>query len=253
MVNIPSPNAGSVTATFKKLSSWYFLTLQIKEFLPISNNSVQGNKKETREENPYLQLKILPAFLSHYQKQTFPEKVDNAIVDVLENHIEGMEPQFRSASFAHLWHALKQPLTCAFRPRSLEESLHELKECLSPHNFSRKKFGLQINQETVKKPLIVCMIHKMLSHGHHSDKSETIRNMSFNLLWQLMSRPLTELLNTGNVSILMQEIKRYSSRFELAGISYNYPTKMSEVMRDVLICKLDDILNEVFLQFMNGD
>lgn len=183
----------------------------------------------------------------------FPEQVDSAIVDVLESHIEGMEPQFRSASFSHLWHALKEPLTRVFRLRGHQDLLFKLDKCSSPHkSYSvNVKRTLQSNHETAKKALIVCKINEMLSYGTNSDKSDIdiTNTINFKLLWQLLYKPLTELLSTRNVSTLLQEIKRYNSRFELAGINYRYPTKMSDVMRDVLICKLDDILNEVFVQF----
>ena len=225
-----------------------FALPQVKGLPPDEADSVQRNGKDNKQHS--LTLSILPAFLSHYTRQVFPEEVDNGIVNILESHIEGMEPQFRSASFSHLWHALKEPLTHVFRPKSLQELFRELQECADQKPNIKTMKLLQMNQETVKKALIVCKIHKMLSNGTQPDKPITDSNLSFKLLWNLLRNPLTELLNTGRVSALMQEVSRYNSRFELAGINYEHPTRMSDIMRDVLICKLDDIFNEVFVLFM---
>ena len=191
-------------------------------------------------------LRKFPSFLSYYAKKVFPDKLDDGIAQALENHIEGMEPQFQSASFSQLWHALKLPLTNLFRPKSSEKLSQDLRTCLP--NDKRDSYRYPTDAGHIKRDLIICRIGEILDHvtGSGSGSDSATHEQSFSQLWNLLKEPLTHSLLIADLSKMIEELLPCFPRFELAGIQYKLPSRMSDIQRDVVICKVDELFNELY-------
>ncbi|KAK2556057.1 hypothetical protein P5673_022067 [Acropora cervicornis] len=118
------------------------------------------HKKARVETSPYFKGKAVVANLRH------------DIERALEKHIEGMEPNIRSATFQRLWFELRQPLIDRLRPRKLEEILSELHKCklgdkLHPYEFSTdidsKQRHYSYTWTLLKTPLTGCFKFARLS------------------------------------------------------------------------------------------
>lgn len=182
------------------------------------------HKKARVATSPYFKEKALVANL--------PDDIERA----LEKHIEGMEPNFRSATFQQLWFELRQPLTNTLRPRKLEEMLSELHKCELGDKLHPYEFPTDI--DSIQRDLAICKIGEIL------EKKVPASQRRCSHIWTLLKNPLTGCFKVARLSSLMDELTQCFPRFELAGIKYQVPSKMSEVKRDVVICKVDEILNE---------
>ncbi|KXJ28437.1 uncharacterized protein LOC110248176 [Exaiptasia diaphana] len=182
-------------------------------------------------------LKPFFEFLSYYKRKVYPDKLDKQLVEALENHIEEIEPQFRSGSFSQLWNALRVPLTDFFRPRSSSFLVEELDKCLHGNTTRFNRSKLSDSVENIRRDLIICKIAQILD-GRRS-------RPSLKELWGLLRGPMTPLL-IADLRTMVRELAQYASRFEMAGILYQLPGKMSDIRRDVVICKVDDVFNAVY-------
>ena len=169
--------------------------------------------------------------------------MNSTIVRALDRYIEGMEPQFKSASFLQLWHALKGPLTDVMRPKKIESLLSDLKRCDLSDAISQ--YALPSDIDNIKRDLVICRIGETL---HPNDTEFSIskesRKKNYAVLWKLLKDRLSRTFQMADLSLLMSALWRCLPRFELAGIQYNVPSRMSELQRDVLICKIDHVFNE---------
>lgn len=189
--------------------------------------------------------KIVPRILYLHKRKIVPGGVKAEIARALEQHIEGMESQFRSASFQHLWLELREPLTNVMRPRKLEELLNDLEKCHFGNALHSYEFPT--DADSIKRDLVICKIGEILEKNGESspkDKSENKGNHAH--LWSLLKDPLTSCFKVAELSSLMNDLAQCLPRFELAGIKYKVPSKMSEVKRDVVICKVDEVFNEPY-------
>ncbi|XP_068718522.1 uncharacterized protein [Montipora capricornis] len=167
--------------------------------------------------------------------------IKDDIERALEKHIEGMEPNFKSASFKRLWQKLRQPLTDVLRPRKLEETVDELYKCKLGDDFHPYEFPTDV--DAMQRDLSICKIGEILEKDILSSSSLPRRARNYTHIWNLLKNPLTGCFNVARLSTLMDELAQCFPRFELAGIKYKVPSKMSEVRRDAVICKVDEILN----------
>lgn len=182
-------------------------------------------------------LKPFFEFLSYYKRKVYPDKLDKQLVEELENHIEEIEPQFRSGSFSQLWNALRVPLTDFFRPRSPSFLIEELGNCLYGNSSRFNRSEISDSIENIRRDLIICKIAQIL------DGRQSRPNLKE--LWGLLRGPMTPLL-IADLRTMVRELAQYASRFEMAGIFYQLPGKMSDIRRDVVICKVDDVFNAVY-------
>lgn len=190
--------------------------------------------------------KIVPRMLSLYKRKTVPihhGEMKDEIAEALEQHIEGMEPHFRSASFQQLWQALRAPLTDVLRPRKLEEILSDLDKC----NLGNALHPYEIPTDvgSIKRDLAICKIGEILEKKTESSSAPD-KEGNYAHVWSLLKNPLNSCFKGSQLSSLMDELSQCLPRFELAGIKYEVPSKMSEIKRDVVICKVDEVLNEPY-------
>lgn len=183
-------------------------------------------------------------FLSYYKRKVYPDKLDQQLVQAIENHIEEIEPQFRSGSFSQLWHALRNPLTDFFRPRSPEFLTNELEKCLYGNTSRSNRSELSESLDGIQRDLIICKIGQILD-GRQSEEKAFSSRPNLKQLWELLREPMTPLL-IADLRTMVKELAQYASRFEMAGILYQLPGKMSEIRRDVVICKVDDVFNALY-------
>lgn len=185
--------------------------------------------------------KIAPRIPYFRKRKIVPGGVKAKIAQALEDHIEAMEPQFRSASFQQLWQELKEPLTNVTRPRDVEALVTELQHCQlgdTQHTYEYPK-----DIDSIKRDLVICKIGEILE-----EKGEGSLDNQGNYahIWSLLKDPLTSCFKVAELSSLMEDLRQCLPRFELAGITYQVPSKMSEVQRDVVICKVDEVLNKPY-------
>ena len=152
-----------------------------------------------------------------------------------------MEPHFSSASFQKLWMELRGPLTDVMRPRKLEEMLSDLEKCKLGNDLHPYEFPTDL--DSINRDLTICKIGEILENNKESS-SRPDNEGNYAHVWSLFKNPLTSCFKVAQLSSLMDELAQCLPRFELAGIKYRVPSKMSEVKRDVVICKVDEILNE---------
>ena len=187
--------------------------------------------------------KLVPRIVPLYKRKNIPvhqSGIKDEITHALEQHIEGMEPHFRSASFQQLWQELREPLTDVMRPRKLEEMLSDLDKCnlgnvVHPYEFPTDVDG-------INRDLAICKIGEILEKNTETSPYPENKG-NYAHLWSMLKNPLTSCFNVAQLSSLMDELAQCLPRFELAGIKYEVPSKMSEVKRDVVICKVDEVLN----------
>ena len=166
------------------------------------------------------------------------------IARALAHHIEGMEPNFKSASFQQLWSELKAPLTVVMRPRKVEELLTDLEKC----HLGNTLHGYEIPSDLdgIKRDLVICKIYETLEKNAETSSGEKSNDnkREYAHIRNLLKQPLTSCFKVAELSSLMNELAQCLPRFELAGINYQVPSKMSEVKRDVVICKVDEVFNK---------
>ncbi|XP_022797144.1 uncharacterized protein LOC111335497 isoform X1 [Stylophora pistillata] len=166
------------------------------------------------------------------------------IARALAHHIEGMEPNFKSATFQQLWSELKEPLTVVMRPGKIEDLLTELQKC----NLGNTPHGYEIPSDLdgIKRDLVICKIYETLEKNEETSSAEKSKHNKgdYASIWSLLKQPLTSCFKVAELSSLMNELAQCLPRFELAGIKYQVPSKMSEVKRDVIICKVDELFNK---------
>lgn len=202
-------------------------------------------QKPEERTNRVKQAKPFLDFLSYYKRKVYPDKLDQGLVEAIEHHIEEIEPQFRSASFAQLWHALRLPLTEFFRPKSSDNLLAELVSCLYGNTTKMiPQSKLPEFIEEVRRDLIICKIGEILD-ANKTQKTKLSGRPVFHQLWKVLRGPMTPLL-VADLRTMVRELAQYTSRFEMAGIQYQLPGKMSEIRRDVVICKVDDVFNVLY-------
>lgn len=197
-------------------------------------------KKRKRE-------KIVPRIrYLHKRKNNIPGGVKAEIARALERHIEGMEPHFKSASFQQIWSELKGPLTNVMRPRKIEELLDDLEKCHLGNALH--PYELPTDVDSIKRDLVICKIGETLEKNGESSSTEKSEGNKgdYAHIWSLLKQPLTSCFKVAELSSLMDELAQCLPRFELAGIEYQVPSKMSEVKRDVVICKVDEVFNEPY-------
>ena len=175
----------------------------------------------------------------YFKRKAVVANLRDDIERALEKHIEGMEPNFRSATFQRLWFELRQPLTDILRPRKLEEMFNELHKCKFGDKLHPYEFPTDI--DSIQRDLSICKIGEILDKKTPSSPRS---QRGYSHIWTLLKNPLTGCFKVVRLSSLMDELTQCFPRFELAGIKYQIPSKMSEVKRDVVICKVDEILNE---------
>lgn len=202
-------------------------------------------QKSEERTNRVKQAKTFLDFLSYYKRKVYPDKLDQGLVAAIEHHIEEIEPQFRSASFAQLWHALRLPLTEFFRPKSSDYLLSELVRCLygNATNMNPQSKLPELIEE-VRRDLIICKIGEILD-ANKTHKTNLPGRPVFHQLWKVLRGPMTPLL-VADLRTMVRELAQYTSRFEMAGIQYQLPGKMSAIRRDVVICKVDDVFNALY-------
>ena len=179
--------------------------------------------------------KIVARILAMYKRKTAPShhgKIKDDIAQALEQHIEGMEPSFRSASFQQLWQELREPLTNVMRPRRLEEMLSDLDEC----NLGKGLHPYEIpsDVDSIMRDLTICKIGEILEKNIESSSTSDHSEYNYTHVRSLLKNPLTTCFKIAQLSLLMDELSQCLPRFELAGIKYVVPSKMSGVKRDVL-------------------
>ena len=191
--------------------------------------------------------KIVPRILAMYKRKIAPShdgKIKDDIAQALDQHIEGMEPNFRSASFQQLWQELREPLTDVMRPRKLEEMLSDLDKCKLGNAIHPYKIPSDV--DSIKRDLTICKIGEILERNIESSSTSDHSEYTYTHVWSLLKNPLTSCFKIAQLSLLMDELSQCLPRFELAGIKYMVPSKMSGVKRDVVICKVDEVLNEPY-------
>ncbi|XP_078371849.1 uncharacterized protein LOC144655470 [Oculina patagonica] len=185
--------------------------------------------------------KIAPRIPFFRKRKIVPGGVKPKIAKALEDHIEAMEPQFRSASFQQLWQELKEPLTSVTRPRDVEALVAELEQCQLGDPQHTYEYPTDI--DSIKRDLVICKIGEILEdNGEGSPENQG----NYAHIWSLLKDPLTSCFKVAELSSLMEDLRQCLPRFELAGITYEVPSKMSEVQRDVVICKVDEVLNKPY-------
>lgn len=192
-------------------------------------------------------LKIVQRILGNYKRKSVPvnhDRLEENIRQALEQHIEEMEPNFRSASFLRLWQELRKPLTDVIRPRKLEEMLGDLDKC--KHDNVQDVYKFPYDVDNIQRDLTICKICEILVKETESSSAPDHNGSNYVYMWSLLNNPLTRCFKIARLSLLMEELAQCLPRFELAGIKYKMPSKMSEVKRDVIICKVDELLNEPF-------
>lgn len=191
--------------------------------------------------------KAVPRISYFHKRKSVAGKVIPEIARVLAKHIEGMEPQFKSASFQQLWQELREPLTTVMKPRKVEELLTKLEQCKLGDAQHTYEFPTDV--ESIKRDLVICKIGEILEvNGEESSKNQG----NYAHIWSLLKNPLTSCFKVTELSSLIKDLRKCLPRFELAGIKYTVPSKMSEVARDVVICKVDDALNKSFSEKGSG-
>lgn len=167
-------------------------------------------------------------------------EIKDEIAKALEQHIEGMEPHFKSASFQWLWQELRQPLTKVIRPRKQEEILSDLDKCKLKLGNNLHPYEYPTDVDIIKRDLSICKIGEILEKNIESSSEP---EYSYAQIWSLLKNPLDGCFKVAQLSSLINELTQCLPRFELAGIKYKIPSKMSEVKRDVVICKVDEVLH----------
>jgi len=191
--------------------------------------------------------KVAPRISYFHKRKSVAGKVIPEIARVLAKHIEGMEPQFKSASFQQLWQELREPLTNVMKPRKVDELLKELEQCKLGDAQHIYEFPTDV--ESIKRDLAICKISEILE----VNREESPKNQgNYAHIWNLLKNPLTSCFKVSELSSLMKDLRKCLPRLELAGIKYVVPSKMSEVARDVVICKVDDTLNKSFSEKGSG-
>lgn len=190
--------------------------------------------------------KAVPRISYFHKRKSVAGKVIPEIARVLAKHIEGMEPQFKSASFQQLWQELREPLTTVMKPRKVEELLTELEQCKLGDAQHTYEFPTDV--ESIKRDLVICKIGEILEVNGEESKNQG----NYAHIWSLLKNPLTSCFKVTELSSLIKDLRKCLPRFELAGIKYTVPSKMSEVARDVVICKVDDALNKSFSEKGSG-
>jgi len=183
-------------------------------------------------------------FLSYYKRKVYPDKLDKQLLEAIEYHIEEIEPQFRSGSFSQLWNALRVPLTEFFRPKSSNYLVEELGECLYGNATRLNRSELSDFIEDIRRDLVICKIGQILD-GSKTEGETLSTKPTLKQLWELLRGPMTPLL-VADLRTMVRELAQYASRFEMSGIRYQLPGKMSEIRRDVVICKVDDVFNALY-------
>ena len=191
--------------------------------------------------------KIAPRIPFFRKRKFVPGGVKVEIAQALKQHIEGMEPQFRSASFEQLWKELKQPLTDVMKPRKVEELVDELEKCKLGDPQHTYEYPTDV--DSIKRDLVICKIGEILEENGE-ESSEKKGNYAH--IWSLLKDPLTSCFKVAELSSLMEDLRQCLPRFELAGIKYEVPSKMSEVKRDVVICKVDEVFNKPYYDDGSG-
>lgn len=207
------------------------------------NSFVDSFLRETKRKRK----KVSPRIPYFHKRKSVAGGVIPEIARVLAKHIEGMEPQFKSASFQQLWQELREPLTNVMKPRKVEELLTELEQCKLGDSQHTYEFPTDV--ESIKRDLVICKIGEILEvNGEESLKNQG----NYAHIWSLLKNPLTSCFKVTELSSLIKDLRKCLPRFELAGIKYIVPSKMSEVARDVVICKVDDVLNKSFSEKGSG-
>lgn len=137
------------------------------------------------------------------------------------------------------------PLTEFFRPKSPDYLLEELEKCIYGNNNTRlNRSKLSNSIDDIRRDLIICKIGQILDGSKSEEKAFSTRP-SLKQLRELLRGPMTPLL-VADLRTMVRELAQYASRFEMAGILYQLPGKMSEIRRDVVICKVDDVFNALY-------
>lgn len=205
-----------------------------------SEETAYGAFLDSFLETKHKRGKIAPR-IPYFHKRKIVPGIKAEIAQALEHHIEGMEPQFRSASFQQLWQELKEPLTNVMRPRKVEELVTELERCQL--GDPQHTYNYPTDVDSIKRDLVICKIGEVLEeNGKESSQNQG----NYANIWSLLKDPLTSCFKVAELSSLMDNLRQCLPRFELAGITYKVPSKMSEVKRDVVICKVDEVFNKPY-------
>ncbi|XP_032235229.2 uncharacterized protein LOC5510228 [Nematostella vectensis] len=199
-------------------------------------------------------MNSIPTLLSYYKRKVYPDKLDKGVANALESHIEGIEPQFRSESFGQLWNALREPLTEYFRPKKSDVLLKELALCIFGNLTEASRYNLPSLVMSIRRDLVICKIGEILQGGDmDSYKMSAIpQRDAFRQLWKLLRDPITPVFRS-DLPTLVTQLVHYSPKFELAGVSYSLPGKMPDIQRDVAICKVDDLFNDLYENSVQKD